>query len=268
MGDASLQRLIAEACLSREGAERCAADLQGFLDEHGVAPEDRRAIVEGRPRLGLYRRLVRNNLFGVVAQMTRRTRALLDDRAPGLFDDTFDAFLDEVGPRSHYLRDVPHELFAFAAPRWREDGRVPWAADLAALELAAFAVAAAPRVDREEPPGDLSVDAPVLFDEAVRRVRAEHAVHELPDDVDDRSEPTRRRTELLAYRDAAHEPRFLELTPLAAAVTDELLAGTPLGTAIGAACASVGQAMDADALATIARLLADYGERGVVLGSG
>jgi hypothetical protein len=267
VADGPVQRLIADACLSATAARRAAHDLAALLDEYDVAPHDREAILAGRARLGLYRTLVRNNLFGVVAKMLERTRAALDRHAPGLFEATFEAFTEEVGPRTRYLRDVPHELLAFAAPRWRADARAPWAADLATFELATFAVAAEPPAERTREPRDLSVDAPVLFSPAVRRVRAEHAVHRAFEEEPD-ARPAAVPTELLVYRDEAHEPRVLELVPLAAAVTDELLRGAPLGAAIAAACASRGQAMDADALATVARLLADYGARGVVLGSG
>ena len=52
-----------------------------------------------------------------------------------LFDEWFDRFLAERGPRSHYLRDVTTELLDFLAPLAESDPRFPpWALDLARHE--------------------------------------------------------------------------------------------------------------------------------------
>jgi hypothetical protein len=71
---------------------------------------------------------------------------------------------------------------------------------------------------------------------------------------------------LLAYRDAAHVVRWLELSPLAAAIVDRLLEGDPLAPAVGRACADHDTAPAAVA-ADVARLLADLAERGLLLGA-
>jgi hypothetical protein len=92
-------------------------------------------------------------------------------------------------------------------------------------------------------------------------------VHELPPDADAAIEaPARRDARLLAYRDSDHDVRWLELTPLAAAVLDRLAAGEPLGLAVAGAC-TAHRIAPAAVLADIARLLADLGNRGVVLGA-
>ena len=81
----------------------------------------------------------------------KRTRARLDAAAEGAFDASFDAFLDQVGPRTHYLRDVPGEFLAWALPRWAARAALPaWIGDLARHELVEFQLAAAPEVP--EPP--------------------------------------------------------------------------------------------------------------------
>jgi hypothetical protein len=70
---------------------------------------------------------------------------------------------------------------------------------------------------------------------------------------------------LLAYRDSAHAVRWLDLSPLAAAIVDRLLSAESLGTAVEGACAGHHTA-PADVLADIARLLADLADRGVLVG--
>ncbi|MGD0530321.1 MAG: DUF2063 domain-containing protein, partial [Polyangiaceae bacterium] len=71
---------------------------------------------------------------------------------------------------------------------------------------------------------------------------------------------------LLAYRDADHVVRWLEVTPLAAAILARLVAGEALGEAVERACAEASTA-PAAVLPDIARLLADLGTRGVLLGA-
>jgi hypothetical protein len=91
-------------------------------------------------------------------------------------------------------------------------------------------------------------------------------VHELPTPEDDVHEPARRDAHLLAYRDADHAVRWLELTALAAAVVERLLAAEPLGAAVQNACADH-QAAPSAVLPDVARLLADLADRGLVLGA-
>jgi hypothetical protein len=89
----------------------------------------------------------------------------------------------------------------------------------------------------------------------------------LPGDEEDRTIPEVRDVTLLVYRDAEHCARFLELSPLAGAIVDRLFAGDALGAALGAACASQGHTLDDAILSDTARLLADLGDRGVLLGA-
>jgi hypothetical protein len=91
------------------------------------------------------------------------------------------------------------------------------------------------------------------------------AVHELPLEGEAIAPPARRDTHLLAYRDESHAVRWLELTPLAAAVVARLADGEALGAAVEAACADH-QTAPAAVLPDVAKLLADLGARGVLLG--
>ncbi len=265
----ALERAIADACLGEHTGDAMARDLRGFLEAHGVATEDVEAILKAPPRLAVYRTLVRNGLGAVVARMLPRTRARMNAACAGRFDTDVARFLAEVGPRTHYLRDVPKELFAWAEPRWRGDADVPsYLADLAAHELACFTVAASERGGEDSGRGgdDVTLDRPMAFDDSARLMRYAWAVHELPADEDATNEPLRRDVRLLAYRDGTHAVRWLELTPLAASTVERLMSGEPLGPAVERACADHGTAPGAVA-ADVARLLADLGERGVLLGA-
>lgn len=261
-----VQAMIARACLGEDGAA-VDADLAGFLAAHGVEPEDAEALLASPRRLGLYRRLVRHNVTGVIARMLERTRARLERRVPGELDRAVSAFLDEVGPRTPHLRDVPSEFLAWAAPRWRADARVPrWIADYAELELLDFTIGVAPRPPPAPPLAEVSAELPLVFADPRRLIQLAWAVNEVPaDDLD--AEPAERPVSILVYRDAAHRSRFLELTPLAAAILERLFAGDALGRAMVAACEARAHALDDAVLAGAARLLADLGERGVLLGA-
>jgi hypothetical protein len=240
--EAERQRAIADACLGP------------------VAP--------ALPRLSLYRRLVRNNLVGVTARMMPRTRARLNALAAGAFDATFDEFLATRAPRTHYLRDVPAEFLAWATPRWRDQANVPaYAADLAAHEVGEFQIGAVPAPGKRPPPGELALDRPLLFAEAIRLGRYDFAVHELPDDVDDLTEPEARAVWLLVSRDAGYDVESTELDPLSGRILEALLAGTPLGQAIATACNETGALLDDRVLGKAAELLADLGKRGLLLGA-
>jgi hypothetical protein len=265
--DVALQRAIADACLGERAGELLAGDLRAFLESHGVAAEDVEALLAAPARLQVYRSLVRNGLGSVVLRMLPRTRARLNAAVPGRFEADLAAFAQDPGPRTHYLRDVPAELFAWVTPRWKNDAQVPaYLVDLAALELAQFAIAASEASRSPSQPAELALDRPLAFTGSMRLLRSAWAVHELPADEKATDPPAARDVTLLGYRDASHEVRWLELTPLAGEVLTSLAAGEPLGPAVERACASHGVAPGA-VLPDLAKLLADLGERGVLLGA-
>jgi hypothetical protein len=267
MSEVAVQRMIASACLEVASEGAFTRDLRAFLVSHGLAAPDVEAICAAPQRLALYRRLVRNNLVGVTHRMMPRTRARLNALG-GLFDAAFDTFLEARGPRTHYLRDVPAEFLAWATSHWRDHSRVPaYAADLAAHELVEFEICAMPSSPAAPPLAEVALDRALIFSDALRLMRYDHAVHLLPADEADRSEPEARAVTLLVYRDAEHSARFLELSPLAAAIITRLLSGEPLGEGIARACAALEHALSDAILADTARLLADLGERGVLLGA-
>jgi hypothetical protein len=262
-----MQAMIAKACLGKDADLAFDGDLAGFLAAHGVAKEDAEALLAAPRRLGLYRRLVRHNVTSVIQTMLEHTRARLEARVPGELDRAVSAFLDEVGPRTPHMRDVPAEFLAFAAPRWRADARLPpWLADYAELELVDFTIGVAPRPLPPPPLAEVGVDRPLVFADPKRLIHLAWAVNEVPRD-DLNAEPAERAVSILVYRDAEHRSRFLELTPLAAAILERLFAGDALGAAMVEACEAKAHPLDDAVLAGAARLLADLGERGVLLGA-
>lgn len=264
MSDESLEAMFAAACL-RAGADASfGSDLRAFLEASGVAGEDVETILAAPPRLALYRRLVRNNLTGVTQKMLKATRARLDADAPGAFDASFDAFLDDVGPRTHYLRDVPGEFLDWVEPRWRARTDLPeWAADLARCELVEFQIAAEIAPPNPGEAVDVAPDRALVFRGPLRVVRYAYAVHAIFAEEDARATPEARPTALLVYRDDDHAIERLELTPVQAAMMEHLLEGRTLGEAVRGAVTATGASQE---LADVARFLAELGERGVLLG--
>lgn len=217
-----------------------------------------------RTRQGAYRRLVRNTLDAVIADFLPRSAARLGKR----FDQEVALFYAQRGPRTHYLRDVPVELVAHLQLRWATDPKIPaYLHDLARHELLGFQVAAA-RTDRpREALGDLALDKIAVLDQGVAVARYTYAVHKLPFDLEDRSFPEKRATTILAYRDSQHDPRYLDLSPSAAAIVEGLLAGKTLELSLREAAQESDVPFDDAFLVGSAELLADLGDRGVILGA-
>jgi uncharacterized protein len=253
-----LQHAFKRACFGL--APKFDEDLRGFLAASGVAKDDIEAILAAPRRLGLYRKLIRHNIVGVIEAMLPKTQERMNAAVPGSFESSIDAFLEDEGPRTAHLRDVPSEFLAYAAPRWKKDERLPrWLPDHAELELVDFVIGVAPRPPPPPPLADVSADLPLVFADPHKLVRLGFSVHE--DTIDERD------VTILVYRDSQHRTRFLELTHLAGLILERLLGGDALGPAMVSACQTMGCALDEAVLEGAARLLADLGERGVLLGA-
>ncbi len=214
-------------------------------------------------RVAIYRRLVRNTLADVAAKILPRTR----ERMGAPFDDAFAKFLEARGPESHYLRDVPRELLAFAIPVWRAANVAPWLVDLARHELTWFQAAtfddsSAAAKDVTENVTEVALDRTLVFSPTARLERFAFAVHE---DFPATEMPAKRDVRLLYFRNEHHDVATIELDALGAEVF--LRGDLPLKDAIAGACEKANVPMNDDALASVARLLADLGERGVLLGA-
>jgi hypothetical protein len=253
----ALEPLLAELVLGPERSFSDRAALLAWLRERGVATEDAEALADVElPRLLVYRRLVRGTLRAALERAIPRALERLGED----FEPYFDRFLSAVGPRTHYLRDVTGELIDFIAESAREGLPAYWI-DLARHEALHIEVAALPSMQVPSEPCALALDAGLQFSESVRLAHYDYAVHELPDALDDRSEPRRERTHILAYRDAEHDVRYLALSELAADVIQRLLAGKSLADSLREAAPALTEAT----LNATASLLADLSERGVIV---
>jgi hypothetical protein len=256
----SVESVLAELTL---GPPPDAATLAALCRKHEVSAEDAAALEAGLPRLAVYRELVRGNLQEALRLSIPRSLA----RFSALFEAYFDRFLAERAPRTHYLRDVTTELLDFCEPLWRADPRVPeYLPELARHEALHIRVSALQAPPRGHVAGGLSLDQGVALSAALRVVEHRYAVHELPEDENDRTEPEERPVSLLVYRSPEHDVRYLELSPLACGILQRLLGGDALGDAVRRAAAAEGAALTETVLSGAAQLLADLAERGVVWG--
>jgi len=256
---AGLENALSELVL---GPAVDAGNVGQLLSKHALDAGERAAFEADLERWLVYRKLVRNTLRNAMALAIPRTMARLGP----LFDEYFERFLAEQGPRTHYLRDVTTELLDFCAPLWRTDPRVsPWSHDLARHEALEIIIASLGEPVVPHALGALDAERGLAFIEAARVVRYDFAVHRLPAGEADRSEPAREAVALFAYRDGEHDVRYLELSPLAAALVERLLAGESLKNALVSACAATGNE-PAQALGGAATLLSDLATRGALLG--
>jgi len=260
--DSLIQRMLADACFRRDAGEDIARDFAAYLDARGVTGEEREAMLSSPQRLTIYRRLVRNSLEGVTYKLLPRTRARMGEA----FDESFAAFLEERGPRTHFLKDVPSEFLSWVQERWKSDASVrPYLLDLAHYELAHFEIGSMPRVGEARDLADVALDRPLAFSSVARLMRVSAAVQLLGEDTD--AEPEARACALLLYRDDAHAVRVLELGSLAYEALALMFDGVPLGEAVQGASLATKVELTDDLLAQFATLLADLGERGVLLGA-
>jgi len=259
---ASILQTMVAAIVEPDAVQQHEARGEAWFDGRGLEPRDRDALaaVDGRSFF-VYRRLVRDSLRGAIESELSRTAEVLGER----FLEQVDAFIAAALPRSHYLRDIAFEFVEFAAPRWNNDPDIPaFLPDLARHELLAYEVAAARRPLEVPFDAALELERAVVFHESARLARYDFPVHELGSE-DRCLEP--RKTWLLVYRDADHEIRTLSLTELAAEIVERLLAGQPLRDAIVGSSLDGNATLSPELLQDTARLLADYAERGVLLGS-
>lgn len=236
-----------------------ADELEAWLEARALDPRDQKAFSAlGKDRLFVYRRLIQRGLAGAISEEIPRTKERLGERFPA----EVSRFFDEEMPRSHYLRDVAFEFVDWASKRWAGDPDLPpYLSDLARHELSAFEVAAARGESSQEVSPELALDRAVVLHASARLRRYGFPIHRLADgDTELGSAPTA----LLVYRDPEHEVRYLELSPLAAAILERLLAGEALGAAITGACAALGAGFGVE---DSALFFADLADRGVLLGA-
>lgn len=262
-----MQRAIEQAFveLSASVGSLARSSVVELLLRHGVPEADAQAIAEaGVERVAVYRQLVQRTHRRAIELQIPRSVARLES----LWDEYFLKFLSERGSLSHYLRDVTGEFIAWVEPLLKRDLRAPrYLHDLMRHEALRVEIGALPAASTVGADGELQLDRGVRFIAASRIVRYRFAVHRLPEDESDRSEPARIHSALFVYRSADHDVRYLQLSPLAAAIVQRLHEEQlPLGAAIRQACDALGQGVDDSVLSGVVSVLADLAERGALLG--
>ena len=260
-------RALRDVC---EGAYEDSAltrDVPSVLAAANVHEADAKAILESAPRFWLYRELVQNNVRGVLRQLMPRAAALMDEHARGTVDALVDDFLRGPGMRSHYMREIPFEIFAWGKERIAGDARLPsHTVTLAAWELFWFRVRVAERASRPAELVDVAPHLPLVLESPALLETFACNIHTW-EDGQPAPPPTPEGTIMLGYRDQEEEPKLFVLTPLAAEILRELQKGSALAHAIPNACKTLGLALSQSVLDDAARLLADLSGAGIILGA-
>jgi hypothetical protein len=249
-----------------DSPDRLEQGTEAFLRDHGVEGEDLSVMLAaGSGRMLVYRRLVHNRITHAIRDFIPRALAR---RGKDETRADVAAFMEACAVKSPYLRDAPREFVQWVEPRWSAAHDAPaWLHDLARHELLALDVRNDPAGGEPSTGHPVALDRPLSFDGAARRISYAFAVHRMPAENGDEV-PEHVTTHLLVYRDAKHKVRYLELTPFAAMVLDELLVRrATVQDGLRRACEALGEPLGDERLATAAQLLADLAERGVMLGA-
>jgi hypothetical protein len=248
----ALQRSLVEAALMPDPGplER---DPAGFAAGRGLALGDQAAFARFKDRLLVYRNLVRANLAEPVEAICFVTRAHLEQA--GRWEECLAAFLASRGVRSAFYRDLAASFLGWLASSGWGRERWPWMLQLVHFELLNALVAHHPGGD---PPAGLhprpGLGDRLVLDAPTQLVTYQYRVHLATVRA---PEPAPGTTHLLACRDGAGLPRWMELTPATAALL------------LRAQQASIGQAaldLGLDDLSEAVDLLAQLQAKGAILG--
>lgn len=247
------------------------ADFQrsviGLLFQRDPEPHVRALSTDAlsEKRWRVYRRMARSRLRECIDDAFPRTRAALGAEK---WSAIVDRFFDEAPPTTPYLRAVPGEVAAFL-PRARDASWPPWTIELARHEwtLSDVAITADERgadeteEERASKLVELTMDRPVVLTPAHRVLRSKWSVHR--DAIEEGA------FAVCLYRDPkSHRVRVLELTPVAAAILEEIERGErPLVEVLRVAAARERVTIDAEFVQSFADVAADWIERGLWLGS-
>ena len=209
----------------------------------------------------IYRDSVRNRLRSELKVAFKRTHPAAGDA----FERAFGSFLREAPPRTRFFHAVVGSFAEVAVPWFSADRDLPaFVADLCAYEAALWTVGdlpdTAPEVTRE-----FAFDRTPVLAPALRLLALRHAVHDRP--LADGSYPERA-TYLCVHRRPEHKKaRTWTLN----AVTYQLMQRLSRGETVAAAVQGVAEqqsiALDAAFVDGLCTVLADFIERGVILGA-
>jgi len=216
------------------------------------------AALGSRERWLVYRDLVRSRLINVVGVALARTKRVAGD---GAFGRTIDEWLATGGPKTRYFRHIPHELFEFAHPRWR-DQEPAWLSDLARYEIAKWNVRYAP--PNRIPTSEFAFDRIPVLNPALQVLRLSYPVHREPTPASGYDEEP---SIVCVYRDRHHEPVPWKLNPLAASLVEAWARATkPVTETVQEVAAAHGTEIGPVFVEKLSAMTADALERGILLG--
>jgi hypothetical protein len=221
-------------------------------------PEDGLALLGDRDRWLLYRSMVRTRIVKVVRSSLPRTREILGEEA---MKALVDAWLESAPPSTRYFWQLPLSFGAFAEGRLPD--APPFVADLLRYELARWRVRHA-----EAPAAPVVVDftfdrAPVLNPSLVLHTFA-HPVHLTDLAKLEAAQPTR----VAIFRGHDHRADAVALNATAGALVEDWLGGErSVAESVRAIAKTRGLTLDQGFIEKLGSLLADFIERGMLLGS-
>ena len=256
-----LGRVIREPAL-RDRVER---DPDATLAELGLDEAARVAILGyGVERLLAYHFMAHARLYETISAFCGAAAKVL---GPHRMHDEVRAWIDERGPKTAILRNVPEEFVAWAVPRWAADPELPpCLGPLAAHEVLKRTIRNDPRSVGEQNQIKIDLERPIACNGTARLLRYAWDLHRFPPTPEPEDAPEAGSFDLVGYRHADERPRFVQLEPRAAALLERLLAGQTLRAALFGACEALGEALDDNILASTALTLADLVDRHILLG--
>ncbi|MDH5672317.1 MAG: putative DNA-binding domain-containing protein [Myxococcales bacterium] len=212
---------------------------------------------------GVYRSLVRKRLHSELRAALHRTRKAAGD---GLFGRAFEQQMAQAPPRSRFFHGIVGDFAAFAVEYFRQQVDAPaHLPDLLAYEATLWAVG-----DADDcPPQDVTefgFDACPLMSPTLRLLRLEHAVHEPA--LEGGGYAAREVFLAIHRRPEETRARTWTLNAITHDLMTRMLTGErTVSEAIRELATDRGIAVDEPFLEGLCSVLADFLERGVILGS-
>ena len=205
-----------------------------------------------RERWLTYRRMVRTRLIGVVRSALPRTSEALGDT----FAPKVSAWFAERPPASPIFHRLPSEFASFTLPSLPPPQR-----DLLRFETAVWSLRAV--VEERPAVTELSFEQPIVLQSALEILTLEHS-SQLKGPAAFEPVPTR----LLLYRNHKHRVMTLRINAVAEALLRAWMAPhTSLASAVRDAADAADATTGPKFMDGLGGLLADYLQRGIVLGS-
>lgn len=241
-------------------------ELQRAVLELGFGPEPSAAeyAALGDARVwGIYRELIRKRLRGELKYALPRTLAAAGDAS---FELAFEHFLRSDPPRTRYFHAVVGS-FAKSAIPWLRAAEVPaYVADLCAYEAALWTVADLTERQGEPAPGEFEFERVPVLSSTLRLLHLRHPVHVASAAGEERDLPGDFYLCIYRRRGAATAGHFV-LNAVGFALMERFTRGTEtVREAIVQLASEREIAVDEAFLDGLCSMLADFLERGIILG--